>query len=196
MYNTLITTEYNLPDDVDLNLSEYGFIKAMSLQQSLTLEEKLQDAQVQALNEVERKAHLAIESITEEKNAIIAALAQQIESINDTQQDALRKVEQACHSILAEVFSRFHANLSSMEKLHFSVSELVKSHQHKDDVCLVVRHLKDWQQSHLTLPEGWQVKEDPTLEVDCLLAMNNGEVVCDFDTVFLNITQAISAIEY
>jgi len=196
MYNTLITTEYNLPDDVDLNLSEYGFIKAMSLQQSLTLEEKLQDAQVQALNEVERKAHLAIESITEEKNAIIAALAQQIESINDTQQDALRKVEQACHSILAEVFSRFHANKSSMEKLHFSVSELVKSHQHKDDVCLVVRHLKDWQQSHLTLPEGWQVKEDPTLEVDCLLAMNNGEVVCDFDTVFLNITQAISTIEY
>ena len=196
MYNALITTEYDLPDDVDLNQGKYGFIKAVSLQQSLTLEEKLQEAQVQALNEVERKTQLAIENISEEKNAIIAALAQQIDNINNTQRDTLRQVEQACHTILAEVFSRFHANVSSMEKLHFSVSELIKSHQHKDDVCLVVCHLKDWQQSNLTLPEGWQVKEDPTLEVDCLLAMNNGEVVCDFDTVFLNITQAISAIEY
>lgn len=192
MYDQLVNEEYQLPVDIGTE----PLIKAGTLAVALALNDKVQQAEKAAIERIELETQQAVEQINKEKEDIVDNLAQQIKQFTANQQEALSQVEQACHSILSTVLTRFHCDMSALDKLNFSVRELITAYRHKDDITLVVRSFDSWQQCGIPLPTDWEVKEDPAIETECLLSMSNGAIVCDFDAIFQKMTEEIVSVDY
>ena len=192
MYETLVSTEYQLPVELDSQV----VIKANSLDQAFALNEKLQQEEAESAEKIAQETQLALNNIAEEKALALIKLEEQVATFSTHQQEAMQQIEQACGTILKNVLTRFHSDVTVLDKLNFSVQELLKSYQHKNDVCLVVQSMTHFKQCHVALPEDWELKEDPFIDTECQLSMSNGEIVCNFDAIYTKITDEITAINY
>lgn len=192
MYGNLLKAQYQVPVD----LSQHGNVVKQSLLLNVqTIEAALVHYEAANKAHFDQELQAAQVDLEANKAELLRQLAEQIQQVQWQSEQALQAIESSCNKLVPQVLEYFHSEISDRSRLQFSIKQLLDRYRQQENVLLLVRSYAEFELLAVTLPEGWEVKEDDTLVNDCKLVLESSEVLCDFDAIFFNLVNKMGAIE-
>lgn len=193
MYEELIENELSIPFDID---NDNFIIKSSDIDVIKSIEEEIKILEEENKKTLELKKESISKEIETEKQRILENIHEKSSVFFEQQDTLLESMSTSLNDIIIQLLEKLSLDISYTEKLKFSIEKILENYRHKENLCLIVRSTSAFDELGVHLPEGWDLKEDPSIDGDCKLELAGGAIECSFDDFFAKLVENISNIKF